>query len=179
VFSDWNETCSAAVMSRKLLAGSLVAVVGVVTVVLRLEPKAATYAYGVGDFLARDLRDRKVRVTGQLVHGTLCRAPTGCGYRFVLSDDARASDETADAPSLGVHYDGCDQPFPDLPSYDLRLSVQGERCQQCHDFQATQVVAQCTGKYEAATYAAAPPASPTPLCARDAVLTPPPRRQSR
>ena len=145
----------------------LAAVASVVGLVLQLKPKAV-YAYSVREFLSRDVHEREVRVSGQLVPGTLCRVPNTCRYRFALSDSARASDQTSDTPTLAIRYDACHLPdtVRDLPGYDLSLAVQGEACRQCHDFRATQVIAKCGGKYEAAAYAAAPPAPPLPLCAR-------------
>jgi len=157
-------------MSRKLLAVSLVAAASVATLVLQLEPKAL-YAYSVRDFLSREVRAREVRVAGQLVHGTLCQVPADCGYRFAVSDSARASAEAANVPTLAVHYDGCQLPdtFRDVSGYDITISVEGERCQTCHDLRATRIMAKCPAKYQLPTYTSYS-SRPPPLCARGAEL---------
>lgn len=104
---------------------------------------------------------------GERRHGQAAAANPKASCRKILR-----SATTADTPSLVVHYDGCGLPdtFRDLPGYDMLLTVQGERCHKCHAFQATEAVAKCAGKDQVAAYAAAPPAPPTPLCARGAEL---------
>lgn len=141
-------------MSKKLLAGSLAGAVGIVALVFSPLESKPIYALGVRDFLARDMRDREARVEGRLVHGSLCREEEACGYRFTLADLFDGADAGAQVPSsramLSVHYEGCVLPdtFRDIPGLDFAITVQGERCQTCHDFAATQVIAKCPGKYE-------------------------------
>lgn len=155
-------------MSRKLLAASLVAGVAIIVVAFQFDSKPM-YSYGVRDFLARDLRDREVRVQGVLVGGSFCKVEPDCGYRFAIADEFSGQDASAPSsrsrPTLAVSYDGCVIPdtFRDVPGYDLRVTVQGERCATCHDFKATQLVAKCPAKYEmpAGGY---PPALPIPPC---------------
>lgn len=157
-------------MSRKLLAGSLVAGAAIIALALRFDTKPI-YAYRVGDFLSRDLREQEVRVQGLLVRGSLCKVEEGCGYRFALSDVyARAAGDASSPwsrPSLALSYDGCVIPdtFRDVPGYEITATVQGERCQSCHDFKATQVIAKCPSKYEMRSEGGVHlPASPIPPC---------------
>lgn len=134
-------------MSRKLLLLSLAASAGIVVGVLQLETPTI-YSFGVRDFLARDIRGREVRVSGRLVPGTLCKVTEASGYRFVLAEPYPLGD--AGGATLAVHYEGGPLPdtFRDVPGYDLSVVTQGERCQTCHDFRASQIMAKCPGKYE-------------------------------
>ena len=113
------------------------------------------YIVGVADFLARDLRDRRVQVHGLLAKGTLCRLEP-CGYRFTLVDARMTQSPSASqAPgTLPVSFDGCVVPdsFVEHPGFDVDVYVVGERCQTCHSFNATDIM---TRSY---LY----PASPTP-----------------
>lgn len=154
-------------MSRKLLAASLVAGIAIVVVAFQFESKPM-YSYGVRDFLARDLRAREVRVQGVLVRSSLCKVAPDCGYRFSIADEFYGKDASAPssgAPTLAVSYDGCVIPdtFRDVPGYDMTLTVQGERCKSCHAFEATQLIAKCSTKYQMPD-GGYPAARPIPLC---------------
>lgn len=143
-------------MGRKLLVASLLAATVVLVVVFGSSRPSAIYSLSVRQFLERGLADEMVRVRGTLVHGTLCKSTADCGYRFSLQDAAQ---------QLSVVYDGCVIPdtFRDLPGMDVEIAVEGERCQGCHDFKATQVLAKCTGKYEMRGHQRPTPL-PVPLC---------------
>jgi cytochrome c-type biogenesis protein CcmE len=141
-------------MSRKLLAASLAGGAAIIAVAFQFDSKPL-YSYRVGDYLLRDLRDREVRVEGALVHGSLCKARRDCGYRFSLTDQFHVTEDAAapppeSRPTLAVSYDGCVIPdgFGDIPGYDVTITVQGERCQTCHDFEATLLMARCPAKYQ-------------------------------
>jgi cytochrome c-type biogenesis protein CcmE len=165
-FLAWNGTCLALVMSRKLLAASLVAGAAILVVVFQSESEPV-YSYRVGEFLARDLRAREVRVKGMLVRGSLCKVEPDCGYRFAIADSLYSEEGSpVSPPALAVSYDGCTIPdtFRDVPGYDIQIAAQGERCKTCHDFKATQLIAKCPGKYEMYTDGGYPPAPPIPLC---------------
>jgi cytochrome c-type biogenesis protein CcmE len=143
-------------MGRKLLFASLLAATVVLVFVFGFSKPSAIYSFGVAQFLERGLADETVRVRGTLVHGTLCKVAADCGYRFSLRDAAQ---------ELSVAYDGCMIPdtFRDLPGLDIDIVVEGERCQGCHDFKATQIMAKCPSKYEMKGYAWPTPA-PLLLC---------------
>jgi cytochrome c-type biogenesis protein CcmE len=158
-------------MSRKLLIGTLLAGAGALALVFGLGKSPAIYSYGVSDFLSRSLWDQRVRVQGTLAHGTMCRVAADCGYRFTLQGrptlNADGAPEAASSHDLSVSYDSCVVPdtFRDVPWLDLEIVVEGELCQSCHDFKATQVIAKCSGKYEmnraGGPYSVTPP---MPLC---------------
>jgi cytochrome c-type biogenesis protein CcmE len=157
-------------MSRKLLAAALAGGAAIIVVAFQFESKPI-YGYRVGEFLARDLRDREVKVEGLLVRGSLCKVEKDCGYRFSITDYFYAPDAAAASyeppPTLAVSYDGCIIPdtFRDVPGYDVTVTMQGERCQTCHDFKATQIMAKCPSKYQIPVDGGVyPSATPTPLC---------------
>lgn len=163
-------------MSRKLLVGTLVATASLLTLVFSLGPRPPGYPMDVAEFMARDLHDERVRVSGTLIHGSLCTARIGCDYRFKLAPRARWTTDGAPLPAsraeLSVRYDGCVVPdtFYDRPGVDLGVLVEGERCQGCHAFEASQILTRSTGKYE--TYPDGGPrvlpAIPVPRCGPEA-----------
>lgn len=141
-------------MSRKLLAAALAASAGVLVLVLRPWATTPIYSYGVRDFLSRDVREQKVRVSGQLVRGSLCRLPAECGYRFAIQGGPSADDgsfhDRESGSTLSVSYDGCALPglIWDMRGYEANVVVEGERCQSGHDFRATKIFARSSRKYE-------------------------------
>jgi len=135
---------------RKLLVASLLLSAAIVWVVLSRAPGAGVYSYEVATFLARGPRARQVRVSGYLVHGSLCRLAGECAIQFALQGrDAQ----------MPVRYEGCNLPgtVREAPGIDVSLVVEGERCAGCPYFVATQVMARCPGKYEYRMKADPPP----------------------
>lgn len=126
---------------RKLLVASLLSSVAIVWLVLSRAPGPGVYSYEVATFLARGPRDRQVRVSGYLVHGSLCRLGEECVIEFALQGRGA---------QMPVRYEGCNLPgtLRETPGVDVSLVVEGERCVDCRYFAATQVMARCPGKYE-------------------------------
>ena len=158
-------------MNRKLLAVSL-AIAGVMAALAlsKLEHRTV-YDYGVGDFLRRDVREQRVRVHGTLVPGTLCRVDEPCGYRFAIAEQAPAPSPSylPDAPTLPISFPGCVVPdsFLARPKQMHDVYVSGERCQSCHEFEATDILTRTySPDYEAS---AKTPSQLPPLCS---ALTP-------
>jgi cytochrome c-type biogenesis protein CcmE len=143
-------------MGRKLLVASLLAAAVVLAMVFGLSKPQLIYSVSVAEFLKRGMADEAIRVRGMLVHGTLCKSTAECGYRFRLQDSAQ---------QLSVAYDECVVPdtFRDVPGVDIEVTAEGERCQGCHDFKATRIMAKCPGKYEM-NGPLSRPAAPIPLC---------------
>ena len=142
-------------MGKKLLVASLLAAAVVLAVVFG-SSKPKVYSVSVSQFLKGGVADQRVRVNGRLVHGTLCRITAECGHRFRLQDAGQ---------QLSVVYDACVMPdtFRDVPGLDLEITVEGERCQGCHELKATEVMAKCPSKYEMnGPYFR--PIAPIPLC---------------
>jgi cytochrome c-type biogenesis protein CcmE len=142
-------------MGKKLLVASLLAVAVVLAVVFG-SSKPKVYSVSVTEFLKSGMADEMVRVHGLLVHGTLCKITPECGYRFRMRDSVQ---------ELSVVHDASVDPdtFRDVPGLDIEISVEGERCQGCHELKATRVIAKCPSVYEMKTRRPGP-AAPTPLC---------------
>jgi cytochrome c-type biogenesis protein CcmE len=143
-------------MRMKLLIASFGALGAVWVVVCVFGKPPAIYSLSVSQFLERGIVDETVRVQGTLVHGTLCKVTADCGYRFSLRDAAQ---------DLSVAYDECIAPdtLRDVPGWDVSISVEGERCQSCHDFKAARVFVRSRGKYEIQG-GLSPSEAPIPLC---------------
>jgi cytochrome c-type biogenesis protein CcmE len=143
-------------MRKKLLIACLGAVGVVWVIIVALGKPPAIYSLNVSQFVTRGIADETVRVQGTLVHGTLCKVTADFGYRFSLQDAAQ---------DLSVACNECIVPdtLRDVPGWDVSISVEGERCQSCHDFEATRVIVRCPDKYELQG-AWSQRAAPIPLC---------------
>jgi hypothetical protein len=152
-------------MSRRLLIAVLATGVGLVWLTLSELESNTVYSYRVADFVKRDLRDKRARVQGTLVPGTLCRMDD-CGYRFTLREPSWSYGGSAfvsEPPlTLPVAFPGCVmlEPLLQQPERDHDVIVFGQRCQACHEFQATDV---WTRAYEGSAKDD-PPWPPPPRC---------------
>lgn len=149
-------------MRRAVMVATVVAsITGMVLLVRWLDQPSVIYSLEVSELAARGMWDRQVRLRGMLVHGTLCKTGGDCGYRFRIAD-LRSQEQ------LQVRYAGCAVPdtFRDLPGIDLEVTVEGERCQNCHEFEASAILAKCPAKYQIPNVDAGhlPPATPMPRC---------------
>lgn len=137
----------------RLLIALLVMAGGIVALVMSFSG-AAVYAKSVDQVLAEasQLKGRKLRVEGKLVHGTLQRRDTPCEYRFQMEKGGAV---------LPVRYAQCVVPdtFRDVPGLDLDVTVEGTIDEQ-GAFEATQVLAKCPSKYEMQDRAASGEAVP-------------------
>jgi cytochrome c-type biogenesis protein CcmE len=142
-------------VGKKLLVASLLGF-AVVLALAFSSSKPKVYSVPVAEFLKSGPADETVRVRGMLVHGTLCKITAECGYRFRLQDSGQ---------QLSVAYDECIIPdtFRDVPGMDIEITAEGERCQGCHELEATQIVVKCPAKYEMNGFPSRP-AAPIPLC---------------
>jgi cytochrome c-type biogenesis protein CcmE len=125
-----------------LLIGLLVFAGGIVALVLTSFKGAAVYSKTV-DEVVRDrsaLAGRRVRVDGNLVHGSLVRRDKPCEFRFRIE---RGGSE------LGVHYPQCVVPdtFRDVPDVEIAVTVEG-KLDASGDLQATEIMAKCPSKYD-------------------------------
>jgi len=140
-------------MSRKLLVGTLVVSAGVLAIVFSFNQPKPVYARSVSEFLAHPMPDQPVRIEGRLVHGSLCVRHEPCEYRFRMSGRRSVPSDSGTnlaRSELSVHYPRCIVPdtFRDAPGLDVAVSVEGELCNGCHHFEASQILAKCPGKYE-------------------------------
>ena len=161
-------------MSRKLLIAALATGVALAWL-LWGETDNAVDSFSVAELVSRDVRDRPIRVQGTLVPGTLCRLDD-CGYRFTMREPAGSYASAASVPdpwpTLPVAFAGCAMLESVLhePAREHEVIVFGQRCQSCHELQATDVWARTYEMLEHAGGAGAAP--PPPLPPRCSALTP-------
>jgi cytochrome c-type biogenesis protein CcmE len=126
----------------RLLVVLLVMAMGIVTLVMTSFKDAAVYAKNVDQIKAEaaSLGGRRLRVEGNLVHGSLERRDQPCEYRFVIKG------KDAELP---VRYGQCVVPdtFRDVPGMDVGVTVEGKLAAG-GSFEASQVMAKCPSKYE-------------------------------
>ena len=125
-----------------LVAALLVMGGGILALVLTSFKQSAVYSKGVDELIAEKERiaGRNVRVTGNLVKGTLKRRDEPCEYRFSVSKNEK---------SLDVRYAQCVVPdtFRDVPGMDVEVTAEGKLTSEGH-FEANQIMAKCPSKYE-------------------------------
>ncbi|MCK6534670.1 MAG: cytochrome c maturation protein CcmE [Polyangiaceae bacterium] len=125
-----------------LVATLLVMGGGILALVLTSFKQSAVYSKGVDELIAEKERiaGRNVRVTGNLVKGTLKRRDEPCEYRFSVSKNEK---------SLDVRYAQCVVPdtFRDVPGMDVEVTAEGKLTSEGH-FEANQIMAKCPSKYE-------------------------------
>jgi cytochrome c-type biogenesis protein CcmE len=102
----------------------------------------------VSGFLLRPIFDHPVRVTGMLVKGSLCkvtRGPGVCEYRLRMADGYSSHPAPSPPPELRVRHPSCLIPdiLRDIPGYDVSLTVEGEQCPTCSDFESSHISALC------------------------------------
>jgi len=125
-----------------LLAALLVMAAGILGLVLTSFKQSAVYSKGVHELLAEKdkLGGRNVRVTGNLVKGTLKKRDEPCEYRFTMVKNEK---------TLDVRYAQCVVPdtFRDVPGVDVEVTAEGKLDDEGY-FEASQIMAKCPSKYE-------------------------------
>ncbi len=125
-----------------LVAALLVMGGGILVLVLTSFKQSAVYSKGVDELVAEKERitGRNVRVTGNLVKGTLKRRDEPCEYRFSVAKNEK---------SIDVRYAQCVVPdtFRDVPGMDVEVTAEGKLTSEGH-FEASQIMAKCPSKYE-------------------------------
>jgi cytochrome c-type biogenesis protein CcmE len=126
----------------RLLVVLLAMTGGIVALVMTSFKDAAVYAKSVDQIKAEGaaLAGRRLRVEGNLAHGSLQRRDQPCEYRFTIKG------KEAELP---VRYAQCVVPdtFRDVPDMDVGVTVEGKLAAG-GAFEATQVMAKCPSKYE-------------------------------
>ena len=136
-----------------LLITLLVMVGGLVGLFLVGFKEAAIYAMPVDQVMAQTqkLVGRRIRVEGELVPGTLVKRDSPCEYRFtVFPLQKEGAPPAADTKMhLPVRYAQCVIPdtFRDMPAGGVQVTIEGSLTAEGH-FQATQVFAKCSSKYD-------------------------------
>jgi len=125
-----------------LLAVLLVMAGAIIALVMTSFKDAAVYAKNVDQVKAEaaQLGGRRLRVEGNLVHGSLERRDQPCEYRFTIKG------KDAELP---VRFPQCIVPdtFKDVPGMDIGVTVEGKLASN-GGFEASQVLAKCPSKYE-------------------------------
>jgi cytochrome c-type biogenesis protein CcmE len=125
-----------------LLVVLLVMAGGIVALVMTSFKDAAVYAKSVDQVKAEgaQLGGRRLRVEGNLVHGSLERRDQPCEYRFTLKG------KDAELP---VRFPQCVVPdtFKDVAGMDIGVTVEGKIASN-GGFDASVVLAKCPSKYE-------------------------------
>jgi cytochrome c-type biogenesis protein CcmE len=126
-----------------LLIVLLVMAGGIVALVMTSFKDAAVYAKNVDQVKveAPQLMGRRLRVEGNLVHGSLVRRDQPCEYRFTLKGKES---------ELPVRFAQCIVPdtFKDVPGMDIGVTVEGKLAANGGGFDANVVLAKCPSKYE-------------------------------
>jgi len=140
-----------------LLLGSLAVVVGGLVTAFSVERYEVTYAYTVQEALSLDAGDeRRLRITGFLVHGTLQQLQE-CQRTFRISSTPAVFDDgaaTSPLSQIAVRLDSC-KPAPmlcDVPGLDFEVNVEGRLHGAASQrvFVADLLLTKCPAKYEVA-----------------------------
>jgi cytochrome c-type biogenesis protein CcmE len=137
-----------------LLLTLLVMAAGLVALFMFGFQDAAVYSVPVDKLLADQASvGKRVRIEGELVPGTLTRRDKPCEYRFKLRGEGK---------DLEIRYPQCVIPdtFRDVPGGGVQVTVEGSLSPEGH-FQATQVFAKCTSKYDPKSHAMQPEGAAT------------------
>lgn len=141
-----NQNKVSSTKNMGLLVTLLVMVGGIVMLFLFGFKDAAIYSLPVDQLSASPdkMLNRKVRVEGELVPGTLVRRDKPCEYRFKVHGEQS---------QLAVRYAQCVIPdtFRDVPEGGVQVTLEGS-LKSPGDFEATLVMAKCTSKYDPSTH---------------------------
>lgn len=128
--------------SLGLLVALLVMGGGILALVMTSFEDSAIYSKGVDEVLAKkgELMDRRLRVQGTLVKGTLRRRDEPCEYRFAMQKNGQ---------QIEVRYPQCVVPdtFRDVPEMDVQVTATGTLAAAGY-LEASQIMAKCPSKYE-------------------------------
>jgi len=114
---------------------------GIVALVMTSFKNAAVYALKVDQLKDyAQVGGRRLRVEGNLVHGSLQRRDQPCEYRFTIKG------QDAELP---VRFAKCVVPdtFKDVPDMDVGVTVEGKLASN-GSFEASEIAAKCPSKYE-------------------------------
>ena len=136
-----------------LLGMLLLMVGGIVALFMFGFKEAAVYSMPVEQFLAQkvDHVDRRVRIEGELVKGTLTKRDKPCEYRFTIMG---ATPESRKA-RLDVRYAQCVVPDTFRDREGTQVTVEGMIAQSGH-FDADLIMAKCASKYDPKEHALDP-----------------------
>jgi cytochrome c-type biogenesis protein CcmE len=100
--------------------------------------EVATYSVTVGEALAGAQGERRIRVEGDLRHGSIQFRESPCEWRFTIERDGH---------ELPVQFPRCVVPDTFRDDYDIEVVVEG-RVDASGTFLADQIIPRCPSKYE-------------------------------
>ncbi len=152
-----DEDDSSSKRSWGLVLGLLVVCGGILVFVFNLED--AEYAKTVAQLMQDKsaLEEKKLRVQGVLVHGTLKKRDEPCEYRFEMRTKGEPHSE-----AIAVRYASCIIPdtFRDVKGMEVEVTAIGRLAAGGEHLDANQILAKCPSKYEMQQRQAAGEASP-------------------
>jgi cytochrome c-type biogenesis protein CcmE len=130
-----------------LLVTLLMMGIGIVCLFMFGFKEAAIYSMPVDQFLAQKDQhvDRRVRIDGELVPGSMVKRDKPCEYRFRMMG--------TDGAQLEVRYPQCIVPdtFRDVPQGGVQVTAEGTIDTAGH-FEADLIMAKCSSKYDPDTH---------------------------
>lgn len=128
-----------------MLVALLVIAGAILSFVLGQDSKALAYSMNVADVLNRqgELGERKLKVQGYLVEGSLKKREEPCEFRFQMRDAEAEADN-----HLEVRYAQCIVPdtFRDVKGMPVEVTAEGQWVDG--HLQASLISAKCPSKYE-------------------------------
>jgi len=127
--------------SLSLLATLLVMGAGLVALFMFGFKDAAVYSVPVDKLLSdQGSVNKRVRIDGELVPGTLTRRDNPCEYRFKVRGEGK---------ELEIRYPQCVIPdtFRDVPQGGVMVTAEGKLNEGGH-FEASLILAKCSSKYD-------------------------------
>ena len=100
--------------------------------------EVATYSVTVGEALAGTQGDRRIRVEGDLRHGSIQFRESPCEWRFSIERDGH---------EMPVEFPRCVVPDTFRDDYDIEVVVEG-RVNESGTFLADQIIPRCPSKYD-------------------------------
>lgn len=100
--------------------------------------EVATYSVTVGEALAGAQGTRRIRVEGDLRHGSIVFRESPCEWRFTIERDGH---------EMPVQFPRCVVPDTFRDDYDIQVVVEG-RVDEHGTFLADQIIPRCPSKYE-------------------------------
>ncbi|MBK7153961.1 MAG: cytochrome c maturation protein CcmE [Sandaracinaceae bacterium] len=100
--------------------------------------EVATYSVTVSEALAGAQGDRRIRVEGDLRHGSIQFRESPCEWRFTIERDGH---------EMPVEFPRCVVPDTFRDDYDIQVVVEG-RVDERGTFLADQIIPRCPSKYE-------------------------------
>ncbi len=100
--------------------------------------EVATYSVTVSEALAGAQGDRRIRVEGELQHGSIQFRESPCEWRFTIERDGQ---------QMPVEFPRCVVPDTFRDDYDIQVVVEG-RMDERGTFLADQIIPRCPSKYE-------------------------------